>query len=150
MELWASADCIDVIVSAFGFRPETLQVSGAKEITLTPALPVRIVLRTDGTLPEVPFGFGPSLKLDGENVGTPVASAFFSDHSREVLLFVSAPGRIQVTWHLLRFEKNFSYGGPVLPGHEVMIEVLDQAGEQVFFVDLDGDALSELTKKPQF
>ena len=57
---------------------------------------------------------------------------------------------MEVTWHFEWCEEYTTFSWPVLPEYDVTIEVLDQVGEQLFLVELDGDALSKLTRKFRF
>ena len=145
-EVWAPTDCIDAWVSASGFRTEVIWgLSGRGEVRLRSPLSVRLVLRTNGDLPQPPYVLTPHLNLDGKKIGNPIGLSNFSDPERELVFLLPAPGEVQLTWGLYRPSGNGSgtTGGGILADHGVTFEVMDQVGEQVFEVELDGDALSK-------
>jgi len=119
---------------------------------LEPALRVRVVLRTDGELPAPPYVFDCELKQGEVSVGEPQGMHWFTDVNREIAFLVSEPGPVRVLWHLERRLEGPGFGGAiggdVLQEHEVEIEVQDVPREQVFTVDLDGAALTELAHDP--
>ncbi len=141
---------VDVWVRPNAYRHALLrEVTGRRELHLNAPLRVRIKLHTNGQLPELPYLLRPDLKQDGVRVGQPEGPQFLTDENREVGFLVSVPGSIRVHWHLIRQLEPFgTRSSNRLVEQEVEIEVLDVAGEQVFTVDLDGEALASLMTKP--
>jgi len=151
VELLAPTDCVDLQVNVSGYRTEeVLGVSGRADVRLQPAIRVRLVLSTTGELPKPPYVFDPDPRLGGEETGSFEGSRYFTDGNREVVFLAARPGRTEVRWHLERRADNMAIGGNVLSEHAVWIDVLDVPGEQVFELDLDGEALKQLTRKPPF
>jgi hypothetical protein len=85
-------------------------------------------------------------------VGEVQGSDSFNPRNREIAFVCSAVGKVQVRWNLERSFDGASMGGAVgggvLDGHEVEIEVRDEAAEQVFTIPLDGDLLAALMSAP--
>lgn len=144
---------IDVTLWPRGYRQVRLEgVTGRREAVLEPPLRVRVVLRTDGELPALPYLLGCNLYLGDARVGEPQGLRYFSAENREIELLSSAAGRLSVHWNLERRVDAASFGGAmggdVLRDQAVEIEVLDEPGEQVFPVELDGEALADLMREP--
>ena len=124
-------------------------LSGSVEAALVDALRVRLVLRTEGKLPEFPYTFGPEPEIEGGEV-QPEEAGYFTDDTRELVYLVSRPGRMRVGWSLQRRAEGLAIGGEVLSQDEAFLDVRDMPGEQVFYLDLDGAALTRLTDRPPF
>jgi carboxypeptidase family protein len=144
---------IDVALWPRGYREVRLEeLSGRREAVLEPPLRVRIVLRTDGELPELPYLLGCDLYLGDARVGEPRGMRYFTAENREIEFLASSAGALRVRWNLERRVDGASFGGArgshVLAEHEAEIEVLDAAAEQVFPVALDGGALTGLARDP--
>lgn len=149
VELVTATAPADVWVRPNTYRHALLREgTGRRELHLNAHLRVRIKLRTNVQLPELPYLLRPDLREDGVRVGQPEGPQFLTDENREVGFLVSAPGGIRVHWHLLRQLEQSAITADCLVEHEMEIEVLDVAGEQVFTVDLDGEALASLMTKP--
>ena len=118
----------------------------------TPALRVRLVLQSDGELPELPHAFSCDLRKGELDVGEAQGTRCFTKDNREIVMEVAAAGRLRVCWHLERVfesgDRRGVMGGDVLGEHELDIEVQETPGEQVFTLALDGAALTELTRQP--
>jgi hypothetical protein len=150
-EVWTPSPVIALRVAAAGYRQAELpRVSGSADVRLEEALRVRLLLRTTGTLPRFPYVFDPSLRLDELDVAWPEGSPYWTEENDEVVFRVATAGRLRVTWHLERRAEGMAVGGRVLGDHELALDVLDQPGEQVFVVELDGEALSALVAAPPF
>ena len=142
---------VDVRLRVDGFRAETIEeLSGRRVVRLRPALRIRLVLLTEGTLPRYPYLFDVDVRDEHDSVARPAGSAHFTQENREVVLDVSHAGTLNVRWHLERRGGNYAIGSHVLSEHSRTIEVLDVAGEQVFELELDGAALTRLAERPPF
>ncbi len=161
VELLTDQVPIDVQVRPRGYRHALLErLSGRREVVLEPPLRIRLVLHTQGEFPPAPYTLSCDLRQDGTQVGDAEGSSHFSAENRELAFRVSASGRLSVHWRLERFREEHrrfegetfttrgSIIGDVLQGHEVEIDVLDVPGEQVFTIDLDGQALTRLANQP--
>lgn len=146
VRLNALAPAVDVRVLGRGCREATREdVRGHAIVQLQAGYTVRLVLRTDGVIPPPPYVFDPAPMLHDQHVGYPVGSPYFTATKREAVFRVPA-GRIDIHWHLEKQSHNAAIGSNVLPGHAVPIDVLPAEGEQVFVLELDGPALTELPK----
>ncbi|MSR61574.1 MAG: hypothetical protein EXS08_03880 [Planctomycetes bacterium] len=144
---------IDVVLRPRGYRQARVEdLSARAEIALEPPLHVRVVLHTDGEFPAPPYVFGCDLHQGDASAGEAQGMPYFTAESREIEWLVSAPGKVSVHWHLERRLEGVHFGGSigggVLDGHEIEIDVLDVAGEQVFELPLDGATLTELARNP--
>jgi hypothetical protein len=151
LDVRTPAAAIAVHLAPAGYRRIDLErVSGAVEVRVREPLRVRLLLRTTGTLPRYPYVFDPYLQADGLDTAWAEGSPYWTEENDEVVFRVAVAGRIEVGWHLERRSENMAIGGGVLSDHVVPIDVLDQPGEQVFVVELDGEALSALVAAPPF
>jgi len=152
---------VDVWVKPHGYRRAFLErVAGRRELVLEAPLRVRLVLDTSGEFPALPYQLRCELMHDSDSIGEPDGARYFADENRELSFLVLEPGKTRVRWILdksveqrAKFEGGALSGtstiaGDVLGGHELEIEVLDVPGEQVFPIELDGEALSALARKP--
>ncbi len=144
-------ECIDLQLVVPGYRTEDLtNFAGRVSVTLVPAIRVRLVLRTDGQLPEPPYVFGPRPYQGNDVIGTADGTPYFTEQNREVVFLLARHGRVRVAWHLERRTEGLSIGANVLSNRDVWIDVHDQSGEQLYVLDLDGAALTALVESPPF
>jgi hypothetical protein len=146
---------IDVVLVPRGYRLEHLEGVGERsEVDLEPALRVRIVLLTDGEFPAPPYTFGCELRQNDQSVGEAQGADAFDAQNREIAFSCSAVGKVKVGWHLERSFEGAGFGGAVgggvLDGHEVEIDVRDEAAEQIFRVSLEGALLADLMRAPSW
>jgi hypothetical protein len=140
---------VDVWVRPDRYRGDVLfGVVDRAEMPLIAPLHVRLELHTNGQLPKFPYILYVDLQQDGVSVGQRTSSQSFMDDNRSLNYEVSAPGRMRVSWHLEWHSDTKTISGGVLEGNESEIQVADIPGEQVFPIELDGDALTKLTTKP--
>lgn len=146
---WSASREIDFELFLAGQRKASGErVAGELLVHLEPPLLVRLILETDGPLPELPYLFRPTLYTDDLAVGRSVGSAYFTKQNREILLELPKSGAYRVTWRLKRRVDRGSVEVEVLWGQDQEIEVLELGGEQVIKLKLDGSALEELVRSP--
>lgn len=138
---------IDVDVYVPGRRSVSLlAVSGREEVALEPALPVRLVLKTDGALPAPPRVLKAVLApLDVPGVGIDWEGPAFGPE-RELRTIAWGPGRMQVRWIVAEYAEDLSSGGGTSP--EVWppqyVDVQDSPLEQVFEVSISAAELARI------
>ncbi|HVS08988.1 MAG TPA: sigma-70 family RNA polymerase sigma factor, partial [Planctomycetota bacterium] len=148
-ELFVPSLPIDVWVRPASHRHGVLRdVLESAEFQLAEPFRVRLELRTRAQLPSPPYSLMPDLWQEGVRVGLPEGAAAFTEGDRSVVWLVTAPERVRVRWKLEKRHGTASWSGNVLEDHGVEIEVKDVAGEQVFEIDLDGQALEQLIEAP--
>lgn len=146
---------IDVALLVNGYRAVRLEgVAERAEVVLARAVPVRIVLETNGEVPAAPYAFSCNLRQDGLTVSEPRGARSFDPQDPVMAFECAAVGKVEVRWHLERSVDGAGFGGAigggVLDGHAVEIEVRDDPAEQDFTVPLDGALLERLMRSPPF
>ncbi len=140
---------VDVRLRPRGYHEAHLErVSGRRELALAAPLRVKVVLRTTGELPAPPLFLRCELRQEGRCIAEAEQPRCFTDENRELLFLPGAPGRMRVCWKLEKAHGSSTISTGVLYAHQVKIMVLDVPGEQVFPIELDGPALTELVHHP--
>ena len=142
---------IDVELRPRGYRLALLEgLSGSRQLVLEPALRVRLVLQTSGTLPPPPFRFDAELYRGEAAVSHPTGPRWFTPQRREIECLVATPGQLVARWHLEKGVDGQGFGGAigshVLEPHWVTLDVRDEPGVQVFTLALDSAALEGVTQ----
>lgn len=144
-----SLERIDVRVLPSAFQGEVwLGLKGEASMLLRAPYRIRLVLRTNGKMPTPPYLFSARPHFDGREVGGLVGPRSFTDSLREMVYDVPMAGKHSIHWQYEQRGDSFGIMGGVLGGREVEIEVRDISGEQVFELQLDGEALTQLANNP--
>jgi hypothetical protein len=121
-------------------------LAGRTEVELEPALPVRLLLGTDGALPAPPRRLKAVL-APPERSGIGIdweGPAFGPEH--EIRTCAWRPGRMQVLWIVAEYADDLSRGGgrvaEVFPPQ--FVDVLETAGEQVFELPIPAEELARI------
>jgi len=162
IDLVTTEACLDLQVWPDAYRGVRASgVTTALECDLCAALLVRLVVETEGELPAYPDELVPELVLDGQSVATPRGAAGFSGETREVVLRVGTPGRLEVRWRLDRHAAERHESGDtryasagrtsvyVLADAAAEVEVVERAGEQVIPLRLSASALRSIAAPGQ-
>ena len=135
---------MNITVRAPGYRTASRKsVKGDLEIRLQPALPVRLVLRAEGALPQPPAHLAALLIAVASD--EPVHEGVFRfDERGEVLVLADRPGRMKVQWRVEKLNATGMSARDVELTREQFIEVEDLHGEQTREVTLTLEDLEKL------
>lgn len=141
---------IDVELFAPGYRCVSLRsVRRRVEVELEPAIPVKLELVTDGTLPAPPRYLKAVLvPVEHADIGIDWEGPAFGA-TREITTFAWKPGRMKVAWIEAHYGEGRGSGGGTV--REVFppqyVEVLESDQVQVFEVHLSAAQLERLFRE---
>jgi hypothetical protein len=142
---------LDVDLAVEGCCLQPLEgVAGRRVVSLREALPVRLVLRTDGVLPPPNVVIRATLARPGATWAELDWGGAGFDASGEVVTRARDTGRMKVHW-MVEDERGSAWNlisVDVRP--EQFVEVLDTPVEQVFEIEIPAAELERIARSPAF